>query len=891
MRLANLDHQAVAALSARYPWAAATVVGALYFALGKLSALLAIPPGYATAVWPPAGLALAAALFCGPRVALGIVAGSMLGNALTAAASTSQMPMALALPMAVTMGIGAWLQAVVGARLLLRRMPADLGLVREHDITVFLLVGGPLSCLVSASIGVAALVATGATPAGDFAYSWWTWWVGDTIGVVIFAPLLLIAFGGDHPLWRRRRATVAGPLVLGFAVVVVLFVQVSERENNRLRHEFDRRATALGHALHQQFNENGEVAHAVVGLFHTATVVSRADFHTFADQMLARHPEIQALSYVQVVADADRAAYEAGVRAEGHPQFTITEEGPDGALRPASRRDWYAPVTYLQPMNTNAEAFGFDVSSEVSRRATLQKASDRGELLATPPIRLVQQPKGELGFLLVAPVFQRGQRPNSAAERQAALRGFITVVLLAQGVVEAELAKLDTTGTTLCLIDQTPEQPARILFAGFGAHRLQCTVHEPIRTARPGLSTAFTAAGRQLRADFAPTASYASDQRSWQPWSVLAVGLFFVALLGAVLLTLTGREMELATALDTAASNEARYRESEARAKAIVGVLPDLLFRQTRDGTYVDYAAPAVNELYAPPEVFLGKKAHEVLPPALADRIQATANVAYATGQLQRMEYRLPVGDATYDFEARIVPIGQDETVSLVRNITAAKRAEQALLDSLREKEVLLKEIHHRVKNNLQVICSLLNLQALRLDDPIAKAALTDCQNRVLSIALVHEKLYQSRDLSHIDARDYLANLLESVRHANNCDGRGIVLALHAADVSLTVDTAISCGLIVHELVSNAIKHAFLGRRNGRVAVSLVRHKGDELLLTVADDGIGMPADGRHGEPHALGLDLVHAFAQQLRAELRCETSEGTRFDLTFRAAAPGSHS
>ncbi len=345
------------------------------------------------------------------------------------------------------------------------------------------------------------------------------------------------------------------------------------------------------------------------------------------------------------------------------------------------------------------------------------------------------------------------------------------------------------------------------------------------------------------------------------------------------------------TALEVAADNEARYRASEARARAIVDALPDILFRQRRDGTYVDYAVPDNDELFAPPEVFLGKKTHDVLPPHLADTVTAACARAFATGQLQRIEYQLAIADTVSDYEARIVPIGEEETFALVRNITAAKRAEQALLASLREKEVLLKEIHHRVKNNLQVICSLLNLQALRMDDLAARAALTDCQNRVLSIALVHEKLYQSKDLSHIDARNYLESLLASVRHANNCEPRGIAVDLQADDVQLNVDAAISCGLIVHELVTNAIKHAFVGRRQGYVRVAILRHNGNQLALSVADDGVGISASGTPSEPHALGLDLAHAFARQLGGELHSHVDGGTHFELRFRVATPGSPS
>ena len=866
-----------------HPWAAAALVAAAYLIAGKLAQLMAIPPGYATAVWPPAGIALAVVLFFGPRIGLGVMLGSMLVNLTTAATAEVPPPLQIVLPMTLAVGVGAWLQAVVGAHLLRRHGDGDFSLIEERTIALFLLIGGPLSCLVSPTIGVTSLWLAGATSTANFAFSWWTWWVGDTIGVVIFAPIALVALGHKNQMWSRRRLTVAAPLVVGFAFVTLLFVQVSGWENARIQQEFDRRAATLSHALRERFNENGEVAQAVVGLFHTATEVSRVDFHTFAGEILGRHREIQALSYVPVIEHAARAAFEARHRGEGFASFAITQEDEQGRLRPAAARSRYTPVAYLLPLTTNAEAVGFDLSSEVNRRQTLQMAGDRGELLATPPIRLVQQPDGKIGFLLVAPVYRRGAKPQTAMERQAALRGFVTVVFLAQVLVDSKLQTLDHRAMTMCLLDTTAST-ARLLFAGYGAHPRSCVDFATADGPSKGWVGQFEAAGRKLQVRFTPSSDFAAEQRSWQPWFVLAGGLVFVALLGAVLLSLTGRETRLTAALEASARSEAKFAASEQRARALVRALPDMLFRQSRDGTYLDYAAPIKDELYAPPEAFLGKKAADVLPPEVASSAQAAAIRAFETGQLQRIEYGLHLGGQDYDFEARIVPVSDHESVTLVRNITTAKQAERALLAALRAQEVLLREVHHRVKNNLHVISSLLNLQAMRLDDPTAKSALVDCQNRVLSIALVHAKLYQSADLSHINAKEYLETLIDSLRHATNHDSRRIAFELAVDDVKLSVDMGISCGLIAHELVTNALKHAFVGGRTGRVAVTLRRDVDSEnsFIFSVVDDGVGMATGAGPPRPRSLGLDLVDAFAQQLGATMTVDTSAGTAFVFKF---------
>ena len=209
-------------------------------------------------------------------------------------------------------------------------------------------------------------------------------------------------------------------------------------------------------------------------------------------------------------------------------------------------------------------------------------------------------------------------------------------------------------------------------------------------------------------------------------------------------------------------------------------------------------------------------------------------------------------------------------------------RSELTVRASLREKEVLLKEIHHRVKNNLQVISSLLNLQARYLSDPAARAIFSQSQNRVRSIALVHERLYESADLSHVDFAKYVVVLLDNIFETYAATSRGISKVIDVGHAKLTVDVAIPCGLIVNEVVTNALKHAFPDGRKGTVRVTLTERPGD-LELTIEDDGIGIPADIDPRNTVSLGLDLVTTFADQLNAEVDVARVGGTSFRFRFR--------
>ena len=223
---------------------------------------------------------------------------------------------------------------------------------------------------------------------------------------------------------------------------------------------------------------------------------------------------------------------------------------------------------------------------------------------------------------------------------------------------------------------------------------------------------------------------------------------------------------------------------------------------------------------------------------------------------------------------------GRTAVAVMFRDVTERRQADLELKASLREKEVLLKEIHHRVKNNLQVVSSLLYLQSRRITDPVARAQLEESQARVGSISLVHELLYRSKDLSVIDFREYVGALITNLAFAADAAARGIDVRSAIDPVRLTVDSAIASGLILCELVTNAMKHAFPGGRPGRIDVT-VRADRTAVELAVADDGVGLPPALDPRATTTLGLELVSTLTDQLRGQLAVERAP-TRFVVSF---------
>jgi len=219
----------------------------------------------------------------------------------------------------------------------------------------------------------------------------------------------------------------------------------------------------------------------------------------------------------------------------------------------------------------------------------------------------------------------------------------------------------------------------------------------------------------------------------------------------------------------------------------------------------------------------------------------------------------------------------------LQAEITDRKAAEEKLKASLEEKEVLLREIHHRVKNNLQIVSSLLYLQSKSATDEAAIEAFKESQNRIKSMALLHEKLYRSSNMAKIDFAEYIKNLVSYLHQSYGASSRKIELKINIDNVLLGIDTAIPCGLIISELVSNSLKHAFPEGASGEIRVELHSVEDNGFKMIISDNGIGLKKDSDSRAGSTLGLQLVNALVKQIDGSLKLDSSHGTTFEIDFR--------
>ena len=333
---------------------------------------------------------------------------------------------------------------------------------------------------------------------------------------------------------------------------------------------------------------------------------------------------------------------------------------------------------------------------------------------------------------------------------------------------------------------------------------------------------------------------------------------------------------------------EEALRESEEKYRAIFESFHDVYYRTDREGRVTIISPSVRNHAGWDPEDIIGHPVTDFYKdPSERETFKEKLK---ESGVINDYELKLLAKDgrvidvsvsSKIIFDKNKRPIGVE---GVLRDITDRKRSEEQVKSSLKEKEVLLQEIHHRVKNNMQIISSLLNLQSRNISDKKVKDMFNMSRDRIKSMALIHEKLYQSRDLSKINFAHYIQSLTVHLLHTYNAKEDRIKLSAEAKDVFLDISKAIPCGLIVNELVSNSLKHAFPHDMKGNIRVQLNAGNNGDVRLSVSDDGIGISEGVDVQKPESLGLQLVNDLIDQLGGTLELDLNRGTSYKISFSA-------
>jgi PAS domain S-box-containing protein len=324
-------------------------------------------------------------------------------------------------------------------------------------------------------------------------------------------------------------------------------------------------------------------------------------------------------------------------------------------------------------------------------------------------------------------------------------------------------------------------------------------------------------------------------------------------------------------------------RESEEKVRAFMNSATDSMTIWDKDGTLLTMNPTSLQMLNIamPIDDLIGKNILEIVPFMKDSEMLTSAYPVYETGAPYFHDYVVDIKDlGERHFSLRVFKVG-DNVGAIVSDITDRKIAEDKIRSSLQEKEVMLKEIHHRVKNNMQVVSSLLNLQSKYIVNEKDMELFKESQNRVKSMSLVHEKLYQSRNLANIDFNEYTRNLVKNLYVTYGVNSSRIQLLIDIQEIYLDINAAIPCGLIINELVSNSIKYAFPDGRTGMIKI-IMKQDDNKVKLVVSDNGVGLPESLDIAETESLGLQLVHTLSLQLESEIEIQRTNGAAFSFEF---------
>lgn len=531
-------------------FAAYALVGAVTLLLGQYS-------GLASPVWPAAGLAFAMAYAWGWRVLPGLAVGSLVANAVTLARLdeiTSD-----SITVSVVIGIGAAVQAAVSAALVMRAIGPRASLTRGGQIIAFLGFAGVLGTTINASIATVAQVAAGIASPDTAMGVWLTWWVGDSIGVIVFAPITLMLMPDQVAVWRGRRWRVAIPGVVIVALFAGFFLQSEMRERQDVQQQVEQLANSAAAELQRNVARHQEVLEGLSSYFESSEEVTPDEFNRFTESALRRYPNLAALSWNPIVSAEDLAAFEAEQRQlPGLEDFTVTERTPDGDLVPVSPRDYYVTVAYIEPLDDNRPALGFDINSTRTRQIAINTSLELGLPSATAPIDLVQESGSQKGMLAMVPVFD--ETPDGEDSDRPV--GFAVGVYRLGDLLTDTFSGPRWTTIDLNLVDVTvPADPQQI------ADRP--AAKPPTLDIAPGAepvarSDRFTVFGRTWQLEVTPTSGPLVERPISANPSLEVVGLLVIFLLQAFVLLVTGLERQ--------AMRQAEESEAEANTDHLTGL-------------------------------------------------------------------------------------------------------------------------------------------------------------------------------------------------------------------------------------------------------------------------------------------------------------------------------
>jgi PAS domain S-box-containing protein len=850
-----------------------------YVIAGRLGLLFAVPPGYATAIFPPAGVAMAATFIGGSVMLPWIFIGSFLLNIWISCVHNHRfLPISVSISLAIAAASS--LQAGLGGWALRRLIGHPAALDNHRDLLRFFL-GVPVLCLVSATVSLGSMAAIGTIGEQDFGKSWLTWWLGDTFGVLVSLPIVMVVMGEPRDFWRSRARSVALPMMLCFALFVAIFIRVRAWEIHQSELEFRLISQQTIDNIGAQLSAQEVLLRQLAVSFDGPAPLSRHDFSVLANNVVQNFPAIKAIEWAPRIAEEQRREFEAERNREA-AGFQIRDRDATGHLQRAGTRSTYYPITYVQPLRGNEAALGFDLISEPILRSAIVHAVATGTVTATAPIQLVQGPSDRTGVLLMRSV-PRGR--NGAG---------VAVTVLNSGTFVSSLLGSTSRLVGIEILDQKANRPLFDTLSTTGA--------------KPLFTRSIAFGGRPYGIMMSPTPFYVARHRTWLSQGVLVIGILSTSLLGALLMLGTGERQRFARLL----SERTRERDR------IWQVSEDLLGVGNFEGYFIsvnpawtrtlgwsdnEIKAMHVSELRHPDDAQVAIEGRR----RLADGVQTA-----------RMENRFRRKDGSYQWIYWTMTADLGLIYVIGRNVTAdreavlAHRQTEEQLHQLQKMESvgrLTGGIAHDFNNFLTVIIGNVELAQRWLQSAPERAekAVAAARDGAMRAAALTQRLlaYAQRQPLRpcaVDLNMLIFGMADLIRRTQSeiisyqfapseqiplcfCDTNQLETALLNLVIN-ACDAMPRGGRLRIETAVTNLDDTTAGARGISV--------GTYVLLSVIDTGIGMSAEilARVFEPFfttkglnkgtGLGLSMVYGFVKQSKGhiEINSVPGEGTTIRL-----------
>ncbi|MCB1815238.1 MAG: diguanylate cyclase, partial [Candidatus Competibacteraceae bacterium] len=501
-----------------------------YFLCAYVGLLLAIPPTSASPVWAAAGVALAGCYLYGRQVAPGLLLGAGLAQFYAFFDNSSTHNLLESIIIGSVVSLAAFAQAALGARLIKYKIPANDPLLEDNRIFWFLILGGPVSCILAATIGTTTLLLFDAISNHEYLLVWATWWIGDSIGVLVFTPLLLVMIAPPRALWRKRFTTVALPLGFVFSLLYGLFIYGNSQERHRIAAIFEQQTTLIHTAVVDTINRFISINSTLKNIFNSFPNISEEEFLNITQPLLKEHSGIQALEWIPHIRYTERDS----LVSFQHGPIVIYEPDASGTMVPVQTRPDYYPVYYLQPYEGNERALGYDVSTNPDAFAAIQKARDTGRSIVTGPIRLIQDLAFNISAVIYTPVYQHAILPDTVEERREQIKGVVAGVFHVSDQIAMGLAKLKDIQVQLDIHDETA-----LIYSNIPAHKPHTAIPLDLQ-----LSKQIPILNRTWALNYYPTNDFFHQQMSWNVWWLMLAGFSITGLTGMGLLMLSGRTLK-----------------------------------------------------------------------------------------------------------------------------------------------------------------------------------------------------------------------------------------------------------------------------------------------------------------------------------------------------------